>query len=55
MSKLWGGRFTGQTNSLVHRYNASISFDARLYDEDITGSIAWAEALAAAGLLTSQE
>lgn len=41
MSKLWGGRFTGQTNLLVHRYNASISFDARLYDEDITGSIAW--------------
>ena len=55
MSKLWGGRFTGRTDSLVHRYNASISFDARLYDEDITGSIAWADALAAAGLLTPKE
>ena len=55
MSKLWGGRFTGQTDSLVHRYNASIGFDVRLYDEDITGSIAWADALAAAGLLTAEE
>ena len=55
MNKLWGGRFTGQTDSLVHRYNASIGFDARLYDEDITGSIAWADALTAADLLTPKE
>ena len=55
MTKLWGGRFAEQTNALVHRYNASIGFDARLYDEDITGSVAWAEGLAAAGLLTAGE
>lgn len=55
MSKLWGGRFTGQTDELVHRFNASIGFDARLYDEDITGSIAWAEELASAGLLGREE
>lgn len=55
MTKLWGGRFIGQTDALVHRYNASIGFDIRLYDEDITGSIAWAEELAAAGLLTPEE
>jgi len=55
MTKLWGGRFDGETNALVHRYNASIGFDARLYDEDITGSVAWAEGLAAAGLLTPDE
>jgi argininosuccinate lyase len=55
MTKLWGGRFTGQTDALVHRYNASIGFDTRLYDEDITGSVAWAEALADAGLLTVAE
>lgn len=55
MTKLWGGRFTGQTDSLVHRFNASINFDARLYDEDITGSIAWAEALARADLLNADE
>jgi argininosuccinate lyase len=55
MSKLWGSRFAEQTDALVHRYNASIGFDARLYDEDITGSVAWAEGLAAAGLLTADE
>ncbi|MBK7215609.1 MAG: argininosuccinate lyase [Candidatus Promineofilum sp.] len=55
MTKLWGGRFAEQTNALVHRYNASIGFDARLYDEDITGSVAWAEGLAAAGLLSADE
>ena len=55
MTKLWGGRFEGETDALVHRYHASISFDARLYDEDITGSVAWAEGLAAAGLLTAAE
>ncbi|MBP6017115.1 MAG: argininosuccinate lyase [Candidatus Promineofilum sp.] len=55
MTKLWGGRFTGDTNALVQRFNASIGFDIRLYDEDITGSVAWAEALAHAGLLTSAE
>lgn len=55
MSKLWGGRFTGQTDSLVQRYNASIGFDIRLYDEDITGSVAWAGELAEIGLLTEVE
>jgi len=55
MTKLWGGRFEGETDALVHRYNASIGFDARLYDEDISGSVAWAEGLAAVGLLTGDE
>jgi argininosuccinate lyase len=55
MSKLWGGRFAKQTDSLVHQFNASIGFDVRLYDEDITGSIAWAQGLAGAGILTESE
>jgi len=55
MTKLWGGRFAAQTDALVHRYNASIGFDIRLYDEDITGSVAWARGLADAGLLTAEE
>lgn len=55
MTKLWGGRFEGQTDALVHRFNASIDFDIRLYNEDIAGSLAWAEALAAAGILTLAE
>ena len=55
MSKLWGGRFAKQTDSLVHQFNASISFDVRLYDEDISGSIAWARGLVGAGILTAGE
>jgi len=55
MSKLWGGRFAKKTDSSVHQFNASIQFDVRLYDEDITGSIAWARGLVGAGILTEQE
>ncbi len=55
MSKLWGGRFAKQTDSLVHQYNASIQFDMRLYNQDITGSIAWANGLVGAGILTKDE
>ncbi len=55
MSKLWGGRFAAETDDLVFRFNASIGFDQRLYDQDITGSIAWAKGLARAGVLTDEE
>ena len=55
MTKLWGGRFNEPTNALVHRFNASIGFDVRLYDEDITGSVAWAAALHDARLLSAAE
>jgi len=40
MSKLWGGRFTKETNQLVEEFTASISFDQQLAKEDIEGSIA---------------
>ena len=40
MAKLWGGRFSKNTNELVDAFNASIKFDKRLYHEDIRGSIA---------------
>jgi argininosuccinate lyase len=53
--KLWGGRFEGQTNELMERFNASISFDWQLYEADIEGSAAYAEALAVAGLITQDE
>ncbi len=55
MSKLWGGRFSGKTDELVHQFNASIHFDKRLYDEDISGSIAWAKGLQKSGILTDAE
>jgi argininosuccinate lyase len=53
--KLWGGRFARPTDSLVQQFNASLPFDARLYEEDIRGSIAWARALVGAGVLTASE
>ena len=55
MSKLWGGRFAKKTDSLVHEFNESLSFDQRLYNEDITGSIAWANAHVGSGVLTAEE
>ena len=38
--KLWGGRFTKETNQLVHNFNESLSFDQKFYRQDIEGSIA---------------
>lgn len=53
--KLWGGRFEKPTDELMEQFNASIGFDRRLYDTDITGSVAYARALARAGLITEAE
>lgn len=53
--KLWGGRFDGQINELMEQFNASIGFDWRLYEADIEGSAAYAEALADAGLISRDE
>ena len=55
MSALWGGRFAGDTDPRMALFNASLPFDWRLWDADITGSMAWARAIARAGLLTGQE
>lgn len=53
--KLWGGRFTKQTDALAHNFNASISFDRKFYKEDIAGSIAHVTMLAKQGILTEDE
>lgn len=53
--KLWGGRFTKETNQLVHNFNASISFDQKFYKQDIRGSIAHVTMLAKQGILTEEE
>jgi argininosuccinate lyase len=53
--KLWGGRFEGTSDELMERFNASITFDWRLWAADIKGSIAYARALERAGLLTAAE
>lgn len=53
--KPWGGRFTEPTNDLVEAFTESISFDARLYEYDILGSIAHSKMLAKVGVLTESE
>jgi len=55
MEKPWSGRFREPTEAIMERFNASISFDRKLFREDIEGSIVYAEALARAGLLTKSE
>ena len=55
MAQLWGGRFTKQTDQLVFDFNASITFDKRLFHEDVTGSIVHATMLARQGILTEEE
>ncbi|MFW5954951.1 MAG: argininosuccinate lyase, partial [Guyparkeria sp.] len=54
-AKLWGGRFSEPTDAFVEAFTASIGFDQRLYDEDITGSIAHARMLARVGVITEDE
>src|SRR5688500_16376517 len=54
-TKLWGGRFTGATDPLMEKFNASIGFDYRLLQADLDGSKAYAVALARAGIITNEE
>ena len=53
--KLWGGRFTQPTNSVVEQFSSSVAFDRRLYRQDIAGSIAHARMLHKVGILTKTE
>ena len=53
--KLWGGRFTKETNQLVHNFNASLSFYQKFFEEDIDGSIAHVTMLARQRILTEED
>ena len=53
--KLWGGRFTKETNQLVHNFNASLSFDKKFYHQDIEGSIAHVTMLAKQGIISQED
>ena len=55
MAKMWAGRTAGATDQLADDFNSSIGFDSRMYREDITGSIAHAEMLAATGIIDAAE
>jgi len=53
--KLWGGRFTAGTDKATDDFNSSIRFDARLYKQDIEGSIAHAEMLGKCGIIPAED
>ena len=55
MAKMWAGRTAGAVDPLADDFNSSIRFDCRLYRQDITGSMAHAAMLSAAGILSQQE
>ena len=52
---MWGGRFQKEENKNAAAFNASISFDMRLYKEDIAGSIAHGGMLADNGIITKED
>lgn len=53
--KLWGGRFSKATDALVDDFNSSIRFDARMYRQDIKGSMAHAEMLGRQGIIPKDD
>ena len=52
---MWGGRFAAPPSALLRALNDSFAFDRELFADDVEGSIAWARALARAGVLTADE
>lgn len=52
---MWGGRFEEAVDAFVQAFTASITFDQRMYAQDIAGSIAHATMLAKVGVLTNEE
>ena len=55
MSHLWSGRFDGDPDAALFDFGASFRFDRRLFEDDVHGSLAWAEALERADVLTPED
>jgi len=55
MSTLWSGRFDAEPDAAAFEFGASFRFDRRLFEDDVTGSLAWARALANAGVITRED
>jgi argininosuccinate lyase len=55
MAHLWSGRFDGDPDADLLQFGASFGFDRRLFEDDVRGSLAWAEALRAAGVLSESD
>ena len=53
--KLWGGRFTKSTDSFTDHFHSSISFDSRMYKEDILGSCAHAAMLGKQNIIPKED
>jgi argininosuccinate lyase len=55
MTNLWSGRFDVAPDAGAFDFGASFRFDRRLFEDDVTGSLAWGRALRKAGVLTAEE
>src|SRR4051812_20125518 len=55
MTTLWSGRFDTAPDTAAFEFGSSFQFDRRLFEDDVTGSVAWARALAAAGVLSRDD
>ena len=55
MQQLWGSRFSKSPEKIVSDFNSSLSFDSKLYQYDIEGSIAHAKMLGFQGILSNEE
>lgn len=55
MAHLWSGRFAGDPDAALFEFGASFKFDRRLFADDVTGSLAWADALESAGVLSHDD
>jgi len=55
MPHLWSGRFDEEPDPSVFQYGVSLHFDRQLFEDDVTGSLAWAEAIAATGAISAED
>ena len=55
MANLWSGRFDSEPDPTAFQFGSSFRFDKRLFEDDVTGSVAWVEGLTKAGVFTSDE
>src|SRR5690349_13869143 len=55
MAHLWSGRFAGDPDAELFAFGSSFRFDKRLFEDDVRGSLAWAEGLARAGVLSKAD
>src|SRR3954467_5098259 len=55
MTNLWSGRFATAPDAAAFDFGSSFAFDRRLFEDDVTGSLAWARALGVAGVLSQAE